>query len=201
LFVFCLIILDDNRSKSNSKASNSSTSNSQEGKTEEANKSNNSPKAESSPSTSEASNDGNVSPNTNSSALGWSNYFSKAVSSYLIPTQVSDVLAQDRAFATAVLAQPGLKHTCGLAFIQKELKLLIACEDGFLYMHDFNAENGGSCKLIRVHDLRYALEGVIGKYMSLSEIYNPNSLALFREPEQMTIKFLYMTNLTKSFSV
>lgn len=91
-----------------------------------------------------------------------SGYISKAVSSYLIPSQIGDVLAQDRAFATAVLGQPGLKHVCGLARLQKELRLLMACEDGFLYIYDFNSEKGGSCKLLHVHDLRYTLEGVIG---------------------------------------
>ena len=103
------------------------------------------------------------SPATTASSSSWSGYFSKAVSSYLLPTQVSDVLAQDRAFATAVLAQPGLKHVCGLARLNKELCLLVASEDGFLYIHDFNTEKGGPCKLQKVHDLRYALEGVIGK--------------------------------------
>lgn len=93
-----------------------------------------------------------------------SGYLSKAVSSYLIPSQIGDVLAQDRAFATAVLGQPGLKHVCGLARIQKELRLYMACEDGFLYVYDFNSEKGGPCKLLHVHDLRYTLEGVIGKF-------------------------------------
>ncbi|XP_037958527.1 WD repeat domain phosphoinositide-interacting protein 1 isoform X2 [Teleopsis dalmanni] len=92
---------------------------------------------------------------------GWSGYLSKAVTSYFIPSQVSDVLAQDRAFATAVLAQPGLKHALGLARVQKELKLLIVCEDGFLYIFDFNIERGGQCKLQHVHDLRNVLEGVV----------------------------------------
>ena len=91
-----------------------------------------------------------------------SGYLTKAVSSYLIPSQIGDVLAQDRAFATAVLGQPGLKHVCGLTRIQKELRLLMACEDGFLYIYDFNSEKGGPCKLLHVHDLRYTLEGVIG---------------------------------------
>uniref|UniRef100_A0A1A9W2V6 Anaphase-promoting complex subunit 4 WD40 domain-containing protein n=1 Tax=Glossina brevipalpis TaxID=37001 RepID=A0A1A9W2V6_9MUSC len=88
-------------------------------------------------------------------------YLTKAVTSYLLPSQIGDILAQDRAFATAVLAQPGLKHVCGLARIQKEPRLLIASEDGFLYVYDFNTEKGGACKLLHVHDLRGALEGVI----------------------------------------
>ncbi|KAI9585360.1 autophagy-related 18b isoform 1-T1 [Glossina fuscipes fuscipes] len=90
-----------------------------------------------------------------------SGYLTKAVTSYLLPSQLGDILAQDRAFATAVLAQPGLKHACGLARIQKEPRLLIASEDGFLYIYDFNTEKGGTCKLLHVHDLRGTLEGVI----------------------------------------
>ncbi|XP_023305598.2 WD repeat domain phosphoinositide-interacting protein 2 isoform X2 [Lucilia cuprina] len=105
----------------------------------------------------------NQTPASTTSNNSWSmsGYLSKAVSSYLIPSQIGDVLAQDRAFATAVLGQPGLKHVCGLARIQKELRLLMACEDGFLYVYDFNSEKGGPCKLLHVHDLRYTLEGVI----------------------------------------
>ncbi|TMW42219.1 hypothetical protein DOY81_012701, partial [Sarcophaga bullata] len=98
---------------------------------------------------------------TTTNSWSMSGYLTKAVSSYLIPSQIGDVLAQDRAFATAVLGQPGLKHVCGLTRIQKELRLLMACEDGFLYIYDFNSEKGGPCKLLHVHDLRYTLEGVI----------------------------------------
>uniref|UniRef100_A0A1A9V1E5 Uncharacterized protein n=1 Tax=Glossina austeni TaxID=7395 RepID=A0A1A9V1E5_GLOAU len=88
-------------------------------------------------------------------------YLTKAVTSYLLPSQLGDILAQDRVFATAVLAQPGLKHACGLARIQKEPRLLIASGDGFLYIYDFNTEKGGNCKLLHVHDLGGTLEGVI----------------------------------------
>lgn len=94
--------------------------------------------------------------------------FTKAMSSLLLPAQVSDVLAQDRAFATVVLPQPGLRNICALTRVQKELRLLIACEDGFLYIHDFNAERGGVCKLLAVHDLRGALEDVIELQLSES---------------------------------
>lgn len=105
---------------------------------------------------------------TASTAASWGGMFTKAVSSLLLPAQVSDVLAQDRAFATVVLPQPGLKNICALTRVQKELRLLIACEDGFLYMHDFNAERGGACKLLAVHDLRGALEDVIELQLSES---------------------------------
>ncbi|KAH8403008.1 hypothetical protein KR222_003095, partial [Zaprionus bogoriensis] len=98
----------------------------------------------------------------------WGGMFTKAVSSLLLPAQVSDVLAQDRAFATVALPQSGLRNICALTRIQKEQRLLIACEDGFLYMHDFNAERGGACKLLAVHDLRGALEDVIELQLSES---------------------------------
>ncbi|EDW46447.1 WD repeat domain phosphoinositide-interacting protein 2 [Drosophila sechellia] len=98
----------------------------------------------------------------------WGGMFSKAVSSLLLPTQVSEVLAQDRSFATVQLAQGGLKHICALTRVQKEPRLLIACEDGFLYVHEFPADRGGSCKLLSVHDLRGALEDVIELELSES---------------------------------
>uniref|UniRef100_A0A0K8UXD7 WD repeat domain phosphoinositide-interacting protein 2 n=1 Tax=Bactrocera latifrons TaxID=174628 RepID=A0A0K8UXD7_BACLA len=121
-------------------------------------------KSSSSSANAEASGSDVVSSSPNS---GWSDYLSKAVSSYLLPTQVSDVLAQDRAFATAVLAQPGMRHICGLTYVQKDLKVLIASQEGFLYIHEFDAEQGGACKLQAVHDLRGALDGVVE--LSLSE--------------------------------
>ncbi|KAH8321254.1 hypothetical protein KR059_008929, partial [Drosophila kikkawai] len=100
----------------------------------------------------------------------WGGMFSKAVSSLLLPSHVSEVLSQDRSFATVQLAQAGLKHICALTRVQKELRLLIACEDGFLYVHEFNAEKGGACKLLSVHDLRGALEDVIELQLSESVV-------------------------------
>lgn len=41
--------------------------------------------------------------------------------------------------------------------------MLAACEDGFLYVYDFDEAKGGDCKLIHVHDLRSALDGITGK--------------------------------------
>lgn len=86
---------------------------------------------------------------------------SKAVSSYF-PSHVSDVFTQDRAFATVQLAQSGLKHECVIAKLEKETKLLVACEDGFLYIYDFDTSDGGVCKLKRAHDLRSTLHDITG---------------------------------------
>ncbi|XP_055377340.1 WD repeat domain phosphoinositide-interacting protein 1 [Condylostylus longicornis] len=90
----------------------------------------------------------------------WSGYLTKTLTSYL-PNPMYDVFNQDRAYATAQLPQPNLRHVCGLTKIEKELKLLVACEDGFLYIYDFCDTQGGQCKMIKVHDLRYPLEDVI----------------------------------------
>lgn len=53
-------------------------------------------------------------------------FITKAVTSYF-PSPVSDVLNQDRAFATVQLAQAGLKHECVIVKLEKETKVLAAC--------------------------------------------------------------------------
>lgn len=89
-------------------------------------------------------------------------YFTKAMTSYL-PSPVSDVLNQDRAFASVQLAQAGLRHQCVVTKLEKQTKVIVACEDGFLYIYDFDTSKGGECKLARAHDLRSPLDGITGK--------------------------------------
>ncbi|KAG4072454.1 hypothetical protein HA402_004386 [Bradysia odoriphaga] len=86
-------------------------------------------------------------------------FITKAMTSYF-PSPVSDVLNQDRAFATVQLAQAGLKHECVIVKLEKETKVLAACTDGFLYIYNFDDVKGGECKLLRAHDLRNPLFGV-----------------------------------------
>lgn len=88
-------------------------------------------------------------------------FITKTVTSYF-PSPVSDVLNQDRAFATVQLDQAGLKHECVIVKLEKETKVLAACEDGFLYIYNFDDTKGGECKLVRAHDLRNPLFGVTG---------------------------------------
>ncbi|KAL9700431.1 hypothetical protein quinque_003872 [Culex quinquefasciatus] len=86
----------------------------------------------------------------------WMGYISKAVSSYLplaLPSQVTDVFTQGRAFASAVLPVAGLRHSCVITTIQKALRLLVASQDGYLYVYQLPLE-GGECQLIKKHDLR-----------------------------------------------
>uniref|UniRef100_A0AAY4AD59 WD repeat domain phosphoinositide-interacting protein 1 n=1 Tax=Denticeps clupeoides TaxID=299321 RepID=A0AAY4AD59_9TELE len=80
----------------------------------------------------------------------WSSYVGKvfsAASTYL-PTPVSDMMHQDRAFATVHLNMFGLKNMCALAIIQKLLRLLIASSDGHLYIYNVDPQEGEECVLV-----------------------------------------------------
>ncbi|XP_058818288.1 WD repeat domain phosphoinositide-interacting protein 2-like isoform X2 [Topomyia yanbarensis] len=92
---------------------------------------------------------------------GWGmSFLTKAVTAYFPTNVVTDVFSQDRAYATVQLAEAGLRYECVIAKVEKESRLLLACEDGFLYMYDFDDSKGGECKLIRAHDLRMPLHGI-----------------------------------------
>lgn len=95
-----------------------------------------------------------------------SNRWSMGFLTKYLPSPVSDVLSQDRAFSSVQLSQAGLRYQCAIAKLENTSKLLAACEDGFLYMYDFDDNKGGECKLIRAHDLRSPLLGVTGKHLS-----------------------------------
>lgn len=84
---------------------------------------------------------------------GFMKAFSKAMETI---NPLSNVLNQDRAFAYVQLAEPGLRYQCVVTKLEKETRLLVACEDGFLYVYNLDS-NGGECKLVRAHDLRGSL--------------------------------------------
>lgn len=55
----------------------------------------------------------------------WMGYFKNTVASYLpyaLPTQVTDVFTQGRAFASAMLPVAGIKHACAITTVQKSLR-------------------------------------------------------------------------------
>lgn len=131
-----------------------------------------------------------ISSGTGHTESSWSGYLTKAVSSYF-PSQMYDVFSQDRAFATAQLTQPGLKHVCCLARIQKEIKLLVGCEDGFLYIYDFSESKGGFCKMIRAHDLRNPLEGVIELNLSDGNSQSSQQISGFSGSRQIIQQVSY----------
>ncbi|XP_035907988.1 WD repeat domain phosphoinositide-interacting protein 2 [Anopheles stephensi] len=99
-----------------------------------------------------------VSPETNDeqgAGEAWYGKISKAFTNYLpLPTQVTDVFSQGRAFASALLPVAGLRHSCVITTIQKALRMLVASQDGYLYVYQIPTEGGGECQLIKKHDLR-----------------------------------------------
>ncbi|XP_058845832.1 WD repeat domain phosphoinositide-interacting protein 1-like isoform X2 [Acipenser ruthenus] len=85
----------------------------------------------------------------------WSAYVGKvfsAASNYL-PAQVSDMMNQDRAFATVRLNVFGQKNVCALSTIQKLPRLLVASADGHLYIYNVDPQDGGECVLVKKHRL------------------------------------------------
>ncbi|GCB73144.1 hypothetical protein scyTo_0002374 [Scyliorhinus torazame] len=75
-----------------------------------------------------------------------------AATNYL-PTQVSGIINQDRAFATVRLNFSGQRTICMLTMIQKLPRLLVAASDGFLYIYNLDPHDGGECVLINRHRL------------------------------------------------
>lgn len=85
---------------------------------------------------------------------GWMGYLGKALmtpASYL-PTQVTDVFTQGRAFAQVKLPFSQLKNVCAIAMLPKP-RVLIAAADGYLYMYNLDPSDGGDCTLLKQHRL------------------------------------------------
>ncbi|XP_032473835.1 WD repeat domain phosphoinositide-interacting protein 1 isoform X1 [Phocoena sinus] len=85
----------------------------------------------------------------------WTSYMGKmlmAATNYL-PTQVSDMMNQDRAFATGRLGFSGHRNICTLSTIQKLPRLLVASSSGHLYIYNLDPQDGGDCVLIKTHSL------------------------------------------------
>ena len=85
----------------------------------------------------------------------WMDYLSKvwtSSASYL-PTQVTEVLNQDRAFATVKLPFSGIRNVCAIVVIQKLPRVLVVGGDGYLYIYNLDPVDGGECTLLRQHSL------------------------------------------------
>ncbi|CAH0563417.1 unnamed protein product [Brassicogethes aeneus] len=68
-----------------------------------------------------------------------------------LPTQVTDVFNQGRAFATAHLPIYGVRNVISIVTIQNQLRLLIATEDGVLYVYNVDSAEGGDLTLYKKH--------------------------------------------------
>ncbi|KAJ8246097.1 hypothetical protein GJAV_G00263620 [Gymnothorax javanicus] len=90
----------------------------------------------------------------------WTGYVGKALmtSTSYLPTQVTEMFSQGRAFATVRLPFLGHKNICALATIQKIPRLLVAAADGYLYIYNLDPLEGGECTLMKQHKLDGSVE-------------------------------------------
>ncbi|CAG2223658.1 ATG18 [Mytilus edulis] len=93
--------------------------------------------------------------NKTEEAQGWMGYFGQALktSANYLPTQVTELFHQGRAFATARLPSSGLINVCALSVIQKIPRLLVASQDGYLYIFNLDPTDSNECVLVRQHRL------------------------------------------------
>uniref|UniRef100_A0A671WUG0 WD repeat domain, phosphoinositide interacting 2 n=1 Tax=Sparus aurata TaxID=8175 RepID=A0A671WUG0_SPAAU len=77
----------------------------------------------------------------------WGGYLGKVLmaSTTYLPSQVTEMFTQGRAFATVRLPFCGHKNICALAVIQKIPRLLVAAADGYLYLYNLDPQEGGEC--------------------------------------------------------
>ncbi|KAL3875430.1 hypothetical protein ACJMK2_033378 [Sinanodonta woodiana] len=85
----------------------------------------------------------------------WMGYIGQALktSATYLPSQVSDMFNQGRAFATARLPNYGFKTVCAISPVQKIPRLVVASLDGYLYIYNIDPNEGGECMLLRQHRL------------------------------------------------
>lgn len=87
-----------------------------------------------------------------SSWMSYVNTATKQFATYL-PSPVTDMFNQGRAFAICKLPSQGLRNVCAIANIQKVPRLLVASQDGYLYIYNLDPNEGGECMLLRQHSL------------------------------------------------
>ena len=75
-----------------------------------------------------------------------------ATAAYL-PSRVTEMMIQERAFAWAYLPSDGKVTKAALTFTYRIPRLIVVTVDGMVRVFDFNPETGGECKLMRKHNL------------------------------------------------
>lgn len=88
------------------------------------------------------------SPRRSVEETSWMGY----LTNYL-PTQVTDVFNQGRAFTTAHLPFYGVRNVIAITTIQNQLRLLVASEGGTLYVYNLDGNEGGDLALLKQHRL------------------------------------------------
>jgi len=71
----------------------------------------------------------------------------------LLPTQMTDTLMQGRAFASVHHSLSGSVNECALVSIRSSMRLLLASQDGYLYIYNLDQEDGGDCSLLQQFQL------------------------------------------------
>uniref|UniRef100_A0A674D7M4 WD repeat domain, phosphoinositide interacting 2 n=1 Tax=Salmo trutta TaxID=8032 RepID=A0A674D7M4_SALTR len=81
----------------------------------------------------------------------WGGYFGKVLmaSTTYLPSQVTEMFTQGRAFATVRLPFSDTRTSA----IQKIPRLLVAAADGYLYLYNLDPQEGGECSLMKQHRL------------------------------------------------
>ncbi|KAK5641221.1 hypothetical protein RI129_009768 [Pyrocoelia pectoralis] len=93
------------------------------------------------------------SPRRSVEETSWMGY----LTNYL-PTQVTDVFNQGRAFTTAHLPFYGVRNVIAITIIQNQLRLLVASEGGTLYVYNLDGNEGGDLALLKQHRLDGKIE-------------------------------------------
>lgn len=86
---------------------------------------------------------------------GWMDYLSQAVksSAAVFSTQAAEVLSQDRDFAHAHLPSSGWRRFSVIVKTEANPRLLVASEEGILYVYNVDTENGGQCELLKQYSI------------------------------------------------
>jgi autophagy-related protein 18 len=83
-------------------------------------------------------------------ASTWMGSFGRMLenAAYYLPKQTSEILTQDRSFATVHLQSAGIRTTIAMNVSNKTLKLFVANYDGLVSIYEVNTTDGGECRQI-----------------------------------------------------
>lgn len=82
----------------------------------------------------------------------WMDYLVKTSSNYL-PSQVTEMLGQERFFAAARLPLAGSRNICGITSVGGAVYLMVILNNGTVVVYSVDPVNGGECLLVCEHSL------------------------------------------------
>lgn len=129
------------------------------------------------------------SPRKSVEESSWMGY----LSNYL-PSQVTDVFNQGRAFMTAHLPFSGVRNVIAITTIQGQPRLLVATEDGYLYVYNIEGNEGGDLQLQKQH----RLDGLVDEEKDKPDGGPNRSEAQAIHPDSDSEKFREMSDAVES---